>query len=88
MSGWELFVERETDGLDGNVWGAALLEERSEDSRWDISTSTDGDHELWLEVCEDALGRLLTELMHLCTRLHQQGANDVADGDPNIPGCK
>jgi hypothetical protein len=65
VRGRELLVERETDGLDRNVCGTGLLEEGSEDSGWDVTTTANGDHELRLEVLEDTHGSLLTELVHL-----------------------
>lgn len=70
---WELFVEREPDGLDGDVWGAALLEEGSEDARRDVATTADGDHELRVEVIENLRGGFLTELMDLKTVSGDEG---------------
>jgi len=59
------FVEGETDGLDGDVGSAALLEERSEDSSRDVTTTTDGDQKLGLEVGEELLSGLLAHLVHI-----------------------
>jgi cytochrome c len=59
------FVEGETDGLDGDVGSAALLEERSEDSSRDVTTTTDGDQKLGLKVGEELLSGLLAHLVHL-----------------------
>lgn len=32
---------------------------------WDVATAADGDHELRLEVIENALSRVLAQLVHL-----------------------
>jgi hypothetical protein len=61
----ERLVERETDGLDGDVGRAGLLEERSEDSSGNVTTATDGDQKLRLEVGEKLLSGLLAHLVHL-----------------------
>lgn len=61
----ERFVEGETDGLDGDVGSATLLEERSEDSSRDVTTTADGDQKLGLEVGEELLSGLLAHLVHL-----------------------
>lgn len=64
----ERLVERQADGLDGDVGRTGLLEEGSEDSSRDVATTADGDHELWLKIREDLVGRLLAHLVHLESR--------------------
>lgn len=61
----ELLVEGEADGLDGDVGGAGLLEERAEDARRDVAATANGNHELGLELVEELLGRLLAQVVHL-----------------------
>lgn len=61
----ELLVERQANGLDGNVGHAGLLEEGSQNTRGYIATTADGNHQLRLMVVEYVLSRLLTELMDL-----------------------
>lgn len=59
-------VQREADGLDGDVGAAGLLEERAQDARGHVAAAADGNHQLRLEVGQD-LGRgLLAQLVHLC----------------------
>lgn len=80
-----MLVEGETDGLDGDVGAAGLLEEGSrvvtlascifgvqgtrgglpQNARRDVASTANGDHEVGLELIEDLLGRLLTELVDL-----------------------
>lgn len=76
----KILVERETDGLDGNVGVAGALEERSKRSAYarvwfivdvpenasrDVTTTTDGDHQVGVEVLEDVLGRGLAQFVDL-----------------------
>lgn len=61
----EGLVEREADGLDGDVGRVGLLEERSQDTGRDVAAATDGDHELGLEVGQKLDGSLLAHLMDL-----------------------
>lgn len=58
-------VERQTDGLDGDVGRAGLLEEGSKDTSGNIATTADGDHQMRLEVGKQLLSRLLAQLVHL-----------------------
>lgn len=58
-------VERQADGLDGDVGAAGLLEERAQDAGGHVAAAADGDHEVGLEVVEDVGGGLLTELVDL-----------------------
>ena len=44
---------------------AADLKCLPKDARWYIATTTDCDHEVGLEVIEDALSTSLTQLVHL-----------------------
>lgn len=61
----ERLVQREADGLDGDVGRSGLLEERAQDSRRDVAAAADGDHELRLEVLEDLGSGLLAQLVDL-----------------------
>ena len=61
----ELLVQGQTNGLDGDVGRAGLLKERSQDTGRDVTTTSDGDHELGLEFGEELGGRLLAELVYL-----------------------
>lgn len=61
----ELFVEAEADGLDGDVGGTGLLEERAEDAGGDVAAAADGDDEVGLELVQELFGRLLAQLVHL-----------------------
>lgn len=64
-AGRELLVQRQPDGLDGDVGVAGALEEGPQDARGDVSAAADGDHQLRVDLLEE-LGRcLLTELVHL-----------------------
>lgn len=58
-------VERQADGLDGDVGAAGLLEEGAQDARGDVAAAADGDHQVGLEVVEDVRGGLLAELVDL-----------------------
>ena len=61
----EGLVEREADGLDGDVGAAGLLEEGAQDAGGHVAPAADGDHEVGLEVVEDVGGGLLAELVDL-----------------------
>lgn len=61
----EGLVERQADGLDGDVGAARLLEEGPQDARGHVAPAADGDHEVRLEVVEDVGGGLLAELVDL-----------------------
>lgn len=61
----ERLVQREADGLDGDVGGSGLLEERAQDTRRDVAAAADGDHELRLEILEDFGSGLLAQLVDL-----------------------
>lgn len=61
----ELLVQGQANGLDGDVGGAGLLEERSEDAGGNVTTTSDGNHELGLELREQLGSRLLAELVYL-----------------------
>jgi hypothetical protein len=63
--GTEGLVQRKANSLDGNVRAAGLLEERSEDARRNVATTTNGDHEVRLALIEDARACLLAQLVHL-----------------------
>lgn len=65
MCGGKLLVQRQPDGLDGDIGRTGLLQERSQDARRYIATAADGDHELRLEFMEDARGGFLAELVDL-----------------------
>jgi hypothetical protein len=58
-------VERQTNGLDRDVGRARLLQERSKNARRHISTSTNGDHQLRLELFEDSWSSFLTQFVDL-----------------------
>ena len=61
----ERLVQRQADGLDGDVGAAGLLEERAQDPRGHVAATADGHHQVGLEVGQD-LGRdLLAQLVHL-----------------------
>lgn len=61
----EGLVERQADGLDGDVGAARLFEEGPQDARGHVAPAADGDHEVGLEVVEDVGGGLLAELVDL-----------------------
>lgn len=61
----EGLVERQADGLDGDVGAARLLEEGPQDAGGHVAPAADGDHEVGLEVVEDVGGGLLAELVDL-----------------------
>lgn len=61
----EFLVQGEADGLDGNVGGAGGLQEGSEDAGWNVTTTSDGNHEMRLEVIKDLLPSLLTKFVDL-----------------------
>lgn len=61
----ELLVQGQANSLDGNVGRAGLLEERSEDTGGNVTTTSDSDHELGLELGQQLGGRLLAELVYL-----------------------
>lgn len=61
----EGLVERQADGLDGDVGAPGLLEEGPQDARGHVAPAADGDHEVGLEVVEDVGGGLLAELVDL-----------------------
>lgn len=58
-------VQRETDGLDGDVGVAGLLQEGTEDTGGNVAAAADCDDELGLEGLEDLDGGLLAEVVHL-----------------------
>ena len=83
MSRRQGLVEGQTNGLDRNVGRAWLLQERSKNARWHISTSTDGDHQLRLELFKDSWSSFLTQFVDLargCQRLPVQKKLSVALG--------
>lgn len=49
-------VQRQTDGLDGDVGAAGFLEEGPQDARGHVAPAADGNHEMRLEVVEDVGG--------------------------------
>lgn len=61
----ETLIERKADGLDGNIWGSRLSQERSQDSGRHVTTSTDSNHELRLEMLKDLWRRFLAEFVDL-----------------------
>ncbi len=63
--GREALVQREADGLDGDVGAALALEERAQDARGHVAAAADGDHQLRLEVGQQARGKLLAEAVDL-----------------------
>ena len=58
-------VEREADGLDGDVGAAVALEEGAQDAGGHVAAAADGDHEVRLHGGEDMGSRLLAELVDL-----------------------
>lgn len=54
--GAEGLVERETDGLDGDVGVAGFLEEGAQNACRHVATAANGDHEVRGEVIENAVG--------------------------------
>lgn len=63
--GAQRLVERQADGLDGDVWVAGLLEEGAQDAGGHVAAAANGDDEVGLALAQDALGRLLAELVYL-----------------------
>ena len=63
--GTERLVQRKTNSLDRDVRAAGGLEERSENARWDVTTTADGDHEVRLALIENARACLLAQVVHL-----------------------
>lgn len=61
----EGLVQRQADGLDGDVGAPGLLEEGAQDARGHVAPAADGDHEVGLEVVEDVGGGLLAEVVDL-----------------------
>jgi hypothetical protein len=61
----QLLVQRQADGLDGDVGAAGLLEERAQDPRGHVAAAADGHHQLRLEVGQDTRRRLLAQVVHL-----------------------
>lgn len=61
-------VQRQADGLDGDVGAAGLLEETAQDARGNVSAAANGNHELRLEGGEDGRGGFLAELVDLLDR--------------------
>lgn len=61
----ELLVQREANGLDGDVGRPGLLEERAQDACGDVAATADSNHELGLEFGEQPVGRLLAQVVHL-----------------------
>lgn len=61
----EFFVERETDGLNGDVRIAVAFEEGAQDARGNVAAATNGNYEVWLEVIEDLLCCSLAEFVDL-----------------------
>lgn len=61
----EGLVEREADGLDGDVGAAVALEEGAENAGGDVAAAADGDHEGRLHSGEDLGRSLLAELVDL-----------------------
>ena len=49
-------VQRQADGLDGDVGRAGLLEEAAQDPRRHVAAAADGDHQLRLEARQDRVG--------------------------------
>lgn len=67
VGGRKRFVERQANGLDRDVGRAWLLEEGPQNSSRHISTTTDCNHKLWLEVLQDARCCFLAQLVNLDT---------------------
>lgn len=61
----QLFIQRQTDSLDGDVWAARLLKEGPQDARGDVTAASDCNHQVRLEVVEDLGRSLLAQLVHL-----------------------
>lgn len=61
----QLLVERQPDGLDGDVGGSGALEEGAQHARGHVATTADGDHELWVELIEDLWRSFLAKLVDL-----------------------
>lgn len=70
--GSQLLVQGKTNGLDRNVGVAGFLEEGAEDTCRYVTATADSDHKLGLEVCEDVLGGLFAEVVHLDARQNGQ----------------
>lgn len=66
----ERLVERETDGLDGDVGRAGALKERADDAGRNVATTANGDHELGVEGLEDLRSDLLAHVVHLIQTRH------------------
>jgi hypothetical protein len=63
--GGKALIQRQANGLDGNVGVAGLLEETTEDTGRYVTTTANGDDQLRLNVLQDLRSRLLAELVHL-----------------------
>lgn len=61
----QLLVERQTDGLDGDVGRSGALEEGAQHTCGDVAAAADGDHELRVELIEDLGRSFLAELVDL-----------------------
>lgn len=81
----EGLVERQADGLDGDVGAARLLEEGPQDARGHVAPAADGDHEMGLEVVEDVGGGLLAELVDLEGGGRQESETRIFGG--RVCGC-
>lgn len=61
----EGLVERQADGLNGDVGRAGLPEKRTQDAGRDVAAAANGNHELGLEVGEKPDGRPAAHVVHL-----------------------
>ena len=61
----ECLVEREANGLNGDVGAPGLLEEGAQNARGHVTPAADGNHEVGLEVVEDVRSGLLAEFVDL-----------------------
>jgi hypothetical protein len=61
----QLLVQREANGLDGDVGRVVLFEKRTQDARRHVAAAANGDHEVGLEFIENLLGGLLAVLVDL-----------------------
>jgi len=68
----QLLVQRQADGLDGDVRMARLLQKRAKDSGGDVTTAADGDDKVWSEGIKNLGSRSLTQLVDL-SRHDQNG---------------
>jgi hypothetical protein len=63
--GAQCLVQRETDGLDGDVGAAGSLEEGAEDASGHVATAANGNDQVGFALAQDLLGRVLAELVYL-----------------------